>query len=191
MIDLSALSVRDYILMALVLVGGYLVMSLLPLLRIGRKARQSRAPTESDGERSAGSFAQSETFEGVLHRDLQHELFDNVQAQALPEESDGDSPPVFSRELAYSSLDLEVKRLRRDVAELQAEMARMAEEMRRVKATRNVSPIYSEAMILAQQGVVPAGIAAQCGISIGEAELVATLARSGMGAESPAKDGDR
>ena len=37
--------------------------------------------------------------------------------------------------------------------------------------------MYSEAMVLARQGMAANGIAGHCGISIGEAELVAALAR--------------
>ena len=44
-----------------------------------------------------------------------------------------------------------------------------------------MSPLYNEAMVLAQKGVDAAGIAGQCGISIGEAELVAALSRDSMG----------
>ncbi|MDP2822995.1 MAG: DUF2802 domain-containing protein [Sulfuritalea sp.] len=192
MIDFSALSVRDYILIAATLVGGYLVLSLLPLLRMGRKHRRSGAPMRSEGGYPAGSgsLGQSDSFREVQHQEPQSAP-PGGQPQPLTGESNSASPPVFSRELAYSSLDLEVKRMRCDVDEMRAEMVRMVEEMRRLKATRNVSPIYSEAMILAQQGEAPAGIAAQCGISIGEAELVAALARSGTGAEFDDKDDDR
>ena len=90
-----------------------------------------------------------------------------------PEVSDQD----FAGQLAKSSLDLEVQSLRRETAQLRAEFAHLAEEVKQLKAKHNVSPIYSEAMSLAERGELPSGIAARCGISIGEAELVAALAR--------------
>ncbi len=83
----------------------------------------------------------------------------------------------FAGQLAKSSLELEVHGLRREVAQLRAEVAHLDEEFKQLKATHNVSPIYSEAMSLAERGELPTGIAARCGISIGEAELVAALAR--------------
>jgi hypothetical protein len=79
--------------------------------------------------------------------------------------------------LTKSAISLEVQTLRRETTQLRAEVAQLAEEVRQLKATHNVSPIYSEAMSLAERGELPAGIAARCGISIGEAELVAALAR--------------
>jgi hypothetical protein len=92
-------------------------------------------------------------------------------------------PPDFARELAHSSLELEVQHLRREAEKLRTEMTNLAEEVRHLKALRNVSPVYGEAMTLAQQGEQPTGIAVQCGISVGEAELVAALARSEPGFE--------
>ena len=90
-----------------------------------------------------------------------------------PEISDQD----FAGQLTKSAISLEVQTLRRETTQLRAEVAQLAEEVRQLKATHNVSPIYSEAMSLAERGELPAGIAARCGISIGEAELVAALAR--------------
>ena len=40
--------------------------------------------------------------------------------------------------------------MRREVAVLREELARLAEEVSRLKVTRNVSPLYDEAMALAQ-----------------------------------------
>lgn len=90
-----------------------------------------------------------------------------------PEVSDQD----FAGQLAKSSLELEIQGLRREMAQLRAEVAHLDEEFKQLKAKHNVSPIYSEAMSLAERGELPSGIAARCGISIGEAELVAALAR--------------
>jgi hypothetical protein len=46
-------------------------------------------------------------------------------------------------------------------------------------------------MSLAQQGVTPDGIADRCGISVGEAELVAALARNRAGSEFQDREDDR
>jgi len=56
---------------------------------------------------------------------------------------------------------------------------RLTGEVSRFKATGNMSPLYNEAVVLAQQGMAANGIAGHCGISIGEAELVVALARGG------------
>jgi hypothetical protein len=89
----------------------------------------------------------------------------------------------FADHLAISAINLEVQRLRRESADMKAELDQLREEVRQLKATHNVSPIYSEAMTMAQRGELPAGIAARCGISLGEAELVAALANRQFGDE--------
>lgn len=162
MIDFAALGVRDYLLIAAALAGAYLLFALLPLLGIGRRRPPTAAPPHDATA---------------------------VRPEDLPDAADGTSAPLFSRELAQSSLELEVRRLRRELDTMRVDLARMDEEMRQLKAARSVAPVYSEAMILAQRGTAPAEIAAQCGISIGEAELVAALARSGVGA-GPGDRGD-
>lgn len=83
----------------------------------------------------------------------------------------------FAEELARSHVEVDVQQLRRESAMLRQELGRLREELAGVKAARNVSPLYGEAMSLAQNGVSADGIAGQCGISLAEAELVAALAR--------------
>lgn len=172
MIDLAALSLRDGILIAATLVGGYLLLLLLPLLRSGRKPRKPEAAGRHIDERTLRS-------EPGLSSEVQRDERGSAPSHG------------FAHELAQSSLDLDVRRMRREMDAMRAELASMAEAMRQLKATRNVAPIYSEAMTLAQHGEAPAGIAAQCGISVGEAELVAALARSSKDAEFDDKDDER
>lgn len=95
------------------------------------------------------------------------------QAEALAPAAPNED---FASELRQSHLDVEIAQLRRESERLREELAAMHEEMAQLKAARNVSPLYSEAASLAQKGVSADGIAGQCGISLGEAELVAALA---------------
>lgn len=83
----------------------------------------------------------------------------------------GESPERFGDHLFRSTMETEVQQLRSEVAGLR-------EELKLVKAARRVSPQYNEAMMLAQRGIDAAGIAEQCGISVGEAELVLALSRN-------------
>lgn len=188
MIDLAALGLRDYILIAAVLVGGYLLLSLLPLLRMAGKRRAATAePAPTDQ-------LHAEPEEPVIPRDEQHHepRFARFAPQSAPGDAGhGAGAGDFSRELAASSRDLEIRRLRQEMDQVQADMTRLSEEVSAMRASRNVSPQYSEAMTLALQGVAPEGIAARCGISIGEAELVAALARGKTGAEFDEADGGR
>jgi hypothetical protein len=88
-----------------------------------------------------------------------------------------EAPADFAGQLQRSHVEVDVQQLRRESAALREELARMREEMASLKAAQNVSPLYSAAMSLAQNGVTADGIAGQCGISLAEAQLVAALAR--------------
>lgn len=162
MIELSAPGLRELLLLGVVLVAIYLVVLVMRL----------RRPPPTEQRIPPHWAALSATEPGPA-----------AQVVVGPEIQDRD----FASRLAQSAANLEVQRLQREVTELRAEVAQLSEEIRQLKATHNVSPVYSEAMSLAERGELPAGIAARCGISIGEAELVAALARREF---SGAVDGD-
>ena len=69
----------------------------------------------------------------------------------------------------------EIDRLVHDITALQDELERLREQP-------TSSPEYSEASVLAAQGLNAEMIAARCGISLAEAELVLSLARRDTGA---------
>lgn len=98
-------------------------------------------------------------------------------APGMPDPAASHEPAPFAQQLARSSLEVELAHLRRESKALAEELAYLREEVAALKAARNVSPLYSEAMSMAQQGAPASGIAGQCGISLAEAELVAALAR--------------
>ena len=83
----------------------------------------------------------------------------------------GRSPAEFGEDLLRSGIEAEMQQLRGEVAGLRDELGKL-------KAARRVSPQYNEAMLLAQRGMNPQAIADQCGISVGEAELVMALSRN-------------
>lgn len=87
-------------------------------------------------------------------------------------------PAKFSEHLSASSVGREIAQLRHEIQKIRLDLAQLAVEVRQVKMAKNVSPMYTEAMLFAQQGESVQGIADRCGISIGEAELVVSLARS-------------
>lgn len=186
MIDFSTLEARDYVVLGAVLVAVYVVFSMLRLLRLGMNRRKSEALVRSEEphDRNPASVAKVETDRDPQWAAHAEPSPTPVAAEECP------LPPDFARELAHSSLGLEVQQLRREAERLRAEMTSLAEEVRHLKASRNVSPVYGEAMTLAQQGEPPAGIAAQCGISVGEAELVAALTRGEPGFALHEKESD-
>jgi len=157
-----ALDPRDYLLLAALLVAAYLVLQVLRLRRsITRKS-------VDDARREALTRTRTEPV--------------SVGAEI--------SDAEFADQLTKSTLNLEIARLRRELASMGNDVARLSEEVRQLKSTHNVSPIYSEAMSMAERGELPAGIAARCGISLGEAELVAALARREFGATDRAERED-
>ncbi len=87
------------------------------------------------------------------------------QATVAPQVAD------FGEQLFRSGIEAELQQLRSEVATLR-------EELKLIKVARRVSPQYTEAMLLAQRGVDAASVAEQCGISVGEAELVLALSRN-------------
>jgi hypothetical protein len=191
MIDISMLDGRDYVVLAAVLALAYVVFLLLRLFRMLRK---KRLEAEAGAKGSPLGAWERNAFDTPHHEPaIGSDLIDSLSASrsASFRSSEDKKTPDFNRELARSSLELEVHNLRQEIVLVRSEMSRLAEEVRQLKAAGNVSPLYSQAMTLAQQGVTTAGIADQCGISIGEAELVAALARSEAGYDTSEKEGSR
>jgi len=89
-----------------------------------------------------------------------------------------DFPEQLARSSLERRLEVEVGHLRQEMQQLRAEVMQWALEVRQLKIVHNASPVYAEAVTLAQQGVSTARIADRCGISFCEAELVAALAQS-------------
>ena len=167
----GAIGWRDFVLVIAAMLGVYLLLAVVRLFRIGGK-RGDGAPLDGTPD-----------------------LFGGAPGPLSDAGRPNPAPPVpeteFARKLAQSNGEVELQNLRREVAVLREELARLAEEVSRLKVTRNVSPVYDEAMALAQQGMAAAGIAGRCGISIGEAELVAALARGESAFDSLQQGEDR
>lgn len=174
---ISRIGWRDVVLVLAAMIGVYLVLTVMRLFQVTGKRR-------GGGKQDEG------------HRLSGWELYPPGDAQMapqtpLPTPATPEQDQVFADELAKSNIEVELERLRRESARQREEIARLVDEVSQLRATRNVSPLYNEAMTLAQQGMPPAGIAGHCGISIGEAELVASLARSGTEFERHEKGEDR
>lgn len=74
-----------------------------------------------------------------------------------------------------TDLRADVHALRRELQQLRADVQGQVERLRAAQAT---SPLYSDAMQLAQLGYDANAIADRCGVAIAEAELVVALAHS-------------
>lgn len=161
--DLAGLAWRDAILFVVALAAVYLVFMLLRLTQVGR--RKSSAPPATALEPVV------ETEEDDEEDWLPPQVYDKPQIAAAPAQA-------FDAHLLRSAMEAEIQALKAETARLADELARQRDEMENLKAARHVAPQYSEAMSLAQSGHEAGSIANRCGISIGEAELVAALARN-------------
>jgi hypothetical protein len=162
---------RLLIWLGLAAAGGYLLVSLWRLLRIGR-----RVPPAAVAARA-------------VEPDLQ--FFAARTPAAAPEAPSPAAEPeaaAFAGQLAgqlsiarlqaeLEDLRDEVGRLRREAEQQRAELDGLRAELDGQRQPRPVSPFYGEAMALAQRGYDALGIAEECGISVSEAELL--LAMSG------------
>lgn len=183
---------RDLVVALAALAGIYIAVLLVRLLRVQRSAARAQAepparhepppltPAEAALARSFGVRAplpEPPELRGPQEPTVAPAVPDAPTATAA-------APGGFVDELARRELEREVQRLRREAEALREALANVREEIERLKAARNVSPLYSEAASLAERGISADGIAGRCGISLGEAELVAALAR----ARTPTRD---
>jgi hypothetical protein len=168
--DFGELGWRDAILLVAVAAAIYLVVSLLGLVRLRRRpeAALAVAPPGPGPTEAAASPLAAERSGGA-----------DGPALSSP-------APGFEAELAAqvtrTALEAEVRQLR-------VELAALREELAEIKAMRRVSPLYAEAAALAQRGFDARGVAAECGISVAEAELVLAMSRDSRDFDKEAEDG--
>lgn len=96
----------------------------------------------------------------------------------------------FPHQLKHSSIETDLKHLNLEIERLHTELQAVQHE---VKLLRNESgnqgeaPVYNEAMSYARRGISAVAIASRCGISMGEAELVAAFARDSSAGDESAR----
>lgn len=176
---------REGILLLVGLAVLYLVVTIVRLLRVGKRSAESgkqepplaeavipapAPPPELTEAVSPLPVTRSNEWNDVI--DL--ELLGGTEPDPEPA---AETPPRVSgfgeqlaEHLARSDLEREVRLLRKEVDELRVEL----EELR---AVRNISPHYAEAVALAQRGMTAQDVADRMGISLAEAELVHALSR--------------
>lgn len=162
--DFSTFGGRELIILAVILAVAYLLVSLLRLVRLKRRRRKTAA--DFDFEKNLDvvyGFSRSRpSLADIAAIDAQPPPADPQQtASVMP----------FGEQLFRSSVEAELQQLRSEIASIKESLAQM-------QASRRVSPQYNEAMQLAQRGMSAQGIADQCSISLGEAELIVALSRN-------------
>lgn len=100
-------------------------------------------------------------------------------SRTKPPEPAGNKPaePVWNQPPAQFGEQVLKDGIEAELADLRKEVAALKEEVSLLKAARNVSPQYGEAVTLAQRGMAAPQIAERCGISVAEAEMVCALSR--------------
>ena len=159
--DFSAFAWRDVIMLVVVCAAVYLLVALLRL-----RAVKSAKPTSL--------WRKPLPPQDQAHAEPSGDTVPMWQATRpltdAPSESLPQAQAEFGEHLYRSAMEAQLSQLR-------AEVAAVRRELTQLKAARRVSPQYAEAMLLAQRGMDVQVIADQCGISLGEAELVLALSR--------------
>ena len=169
--DFTEFSIRYAIICAVAVAAVYMLVSLLRLSQIRRgkpsiPAIERALKFDADGIYTLRRGPLANAVEDNQPAGRRREL--EAESAAAPEASQI-SP--FGEQLFRSSVEAELQQMRDEVAALKETIAQL-------KAARRVSPQYNEAMALAQRGMDKQNIAEECGISIGEAELVLALSRN-------------
>ncbi len=205
MIELGGFGIgwRDLVLVTALLVGIYLVLTVMRLFQVAARRRPTIPTTPTEPTFMTDPQERAELYGEPEDLPIAPPIVSPTPAAPPPKPGKwslfGRPSPVpvavpettFASELNRSHLDGELERLHREGEQLREQVAHLSEEVSRLKAARNVSPLYNEAMSLAQQGMPPEGIAGHCGISLGEAELVAALSKSEEEFERENLDEDR
>lgn len=160
--DISGFGLRDGILLAAGVCAVYFIFMLLRLRKISARKRFVASAVE-----------QTDEFPHLDPEDSNITSRDIELAAARPQQQNQHN---FGDQLQRFGMESEFQRLQQELALLRSEMSSLRGDLERLKAAQSVSPLYSEAMNLAERGHDAAGIAGRCGISIAEAELVAALA---------------
>lgn len=182
MIDTFGLGIKGGLLLAAGAVAAYLLFAWLRLRQIRKRKAKAKALAKPARQPAAQNplAAEADEDDEQLDAVIYSRPRAVVQAGARPDSMATD--PGFaalldeSRERQVPVKTAEIQALREEVASLRQTLADMQDEMDRLKAAQSVSPLYNEAVGLAQHGIDAEGIAARCGISIAEAQLVAALA---------------
>lgn len=188
---------RELIIGAIVVLAGYVCFQFYRAARLaaaGRKkpAKGAAAAIEPLLDITADDEELEATDDVVYQRPAVAQVPAATSAADTPDEPDARN--VLEAQQVFQ-LELELKQLRRELAQQRAEMAALRERLDATEAAlhvqkenveaslarQGVSPEYNEALLYAQRGLDVEVIAERCGITVAEAELVRSLARRQAG----------
>lgn len=162
------ISIRYAIIFALAVVAAYLGVSLTSLIQLRmsqRAAVRSQTPGSDDADWLTPGGEAAPAAPGP------------VEKWRRPSPPD-DAPTQRDAGVARHDVDTELRQLRDDLAAIREHVARLK------AIARRISPKYDQATVLAECGVDARDIAAQCGVSALEAELLLALNDNQLGSEA-------
>ena len=203
--NLEMIGWREAILILVGLTVAYVLVALFRLVRVGKRRRDDKnllqaAPVDTEFGKSYPEPAlidpelsdPEEPWQPISVAGKARQVAQTAQmaVEQTPEAAvtatAARKQPGFEEQLAgqlaRNDLEREVRSLRRDVEEMKA-------ELKEIRAARNISPQYSEALALVQRGMTAQDIADRMEISLAEAELVHALGRGESIFEEGALDG--
>ncbi len=130
---LAGIGWRDVVLLLAAMIGVYLVLSVMRLFEMAAKRRDSAQPETGPG------FSAWEPY--------------STRQRQAPQPGPAAPAPELARMLARSGVEVELQRLRSENTRLHEGLARLAEEVSRLKAARDQSPLHGETVALALQGM--------------------------------------
>ncbi len=192
------MGVRELLWLLVVLLLAYAVVQFFRALGAARDARPAGAAPARQPAALAPDPAPPRAREGGDEGiDLPDDRAGAVAGDATDEVTEADldyapvlrplaepGPEAFQRELEAGQLRRELASLqatvdaqRHEISDLHGELQRLREQLERAEAAQtSSSPEYSEALALARHGMGADVIAARCGITVAEAELVLSIA---------------
>lgn len=178
------MGLRELILAAIALLAVYIAFQLHRVSRVPKASRSAPAeePGGSPRETVAETGGDADGAAGEAGELYRFDRPTSVAASANP------APDAFQQELDVRQLRRELEQQRTELADLRRTLDELREEVRTRKeqagaglAPRGASPEYNEALVFARRGLDAEAIAERCGITVAEAELVQSLARSQAG----------
>ncbi len=176
----TELTWREALIAIVALLTVYVVVVSVRIWRLRQREALRQTRDFFAAHRAVAAYTAVETPEVMKESDTsEHAVEKDAPAE---NEFPWNEPPgdLFSQKLEL--LEREIEQLRKEVGGLRAEVMVLRETQQREPAaqrvTDTVSPLYSDSMQMALNGVDAGTISQQCGISRAEAELVVALVRN-------------
>lgn len=183
---LAGLTWREALIALVALLAVYVIVVFWRFYRLKRKASEDsvgahvgQAAVSAYAAEQAAPVSANTSAATAAAAERAPELLSAPSATAFPWNEPPDEIPGQFR---IEALERDVTQLRKEVGALRAEVLVLREELQherqQVQASPPISPLYSDAMQMANQGYDATSISEHCGIARAEAELVVALVRN-------------